>query len=50
LQFPVTTDFSTWYASSTLFAYTAVLALAGYAFQTSVAGRSLFKAGFLDGE
>jgi hypothetical protein len=49
-QFPVTTDLSTWYAGSTLFAYVAVLALAGYAFQTSIAGRPLFKAGFLDAE
>lgn len=50
LQFPTTMDFSTWYAGSTLFAYAAVLALAGYAFQTAVAGRPLFKARFLDGE
>ena len=41
---------STWYAGSTLFAYAVVLALAGYAFHTAVAGRSLFKAGFLDAD
>jgi hypothetical protein len=39
IQFPATMDLSTWYAGSTLFAYAAVLALAGYAFQTAVAGR-----------
>jgi hypothetical protein len=50
LQFPATTDLSTWYAGSTLFAYAVVLALAGYAFHTAVAGRPLFKAGFLDAD
>jgi serine/threonine-protein kinase len=50
LQFPTTMDLSTWYAGSTLCAYAAVLALAGYAFQTAVAGRPIFKAGFLDGD
>jgi serine/threonine protein kinase len=49
VAFPATTDLSTWYAGSTLFAYATVLALAGYAFQTAVAGRPLFKAAFLDG-
>ena len=47
LQFPTTMDLSTWYAGTTLFAYAAVLALAGYAFQTAVAGRPLFKDCFL---
>ena len=48
--YPATTDLSTWYAGSTLFAYAVVLALAGYAFHTAVAGRPLFKAGFLDAD
>jgi hypothetical protein len=47
LQFPTTMDLSTWYAGTTLFAYAALLALAGYAFQTAVAGRPLFKDWFL---
>ena len=47
LQFPTTMDLSTWYASTTLFAYAAVLALAGYAFQTAVARRPPFKDWFL---
>jgi serine/threonine-protein kinase len=49
LVFPLTTDFSTWYAGSTLFVLASVLALTAYAFHTAVAGRSLFKAGFLEG-
>jgi predicted Ser/Thr protein kinase len=48
IQFPVTTDFSTWYAGSTIFAFAVVLALTTFAFHTAVAGRPLFKAGFLD--
>jgi len=50
IHYPATTDLSTWYAGSTLFAYAVVLALAGYAFHTAVAGRPLFKAGFLDAD
>ena len=50
LQFPATTDLSTWYAGSTLFAYAVVLALAGYAFHTAIAGRPLFRAGFLESD
>jgi hypothetical protein len=48
LQFPATTDLSTWYSGSTLFAYAVVLVLAGYAFHTAVAGRPLFQSEFLD--
>jgi len=48
LYFPVTTDLSTWYAPSTLFAYAVVLAVAGYAFRMAVAGRPLFRNGILD--
>jgi predicted Ser/Thr protein kinase len=46
--YPSTTDFSTWYAGSTIFAFVVVLALTAFAFHTAVAGRPLFKAGFLD--
>jgi uncharacterized membrane protein (DUF441 family) len=42
-SFPLTTDFSTWYAGSTIFALAVVLALTAYAFRTAVAGRPLFK-------
>ena len=47
---PMTIDFSAWYASSTMFALTVVLALAAYAFHTAVAGRPLFKTGFLEAD
>jgi serine/threonine-protein kinase len=45
---PFTADFSAWYAGSTIFGLTCVLALSGYAFYTSLGGRPLFKAGFLE--
>jgi hypothetical protein len=48
VHFPMTTDLSTWYASSTVFAYAVVLVLAGYAFRSALAGRALFRGGFLD--
>jgi serine/threonine-protein kinase len=47
---PLTTDFSAWYASATIVAVVVVLALTAYAFHTAVAGRPLFKAGFLDAD
>ncbi len=47
---PLTMDFSAWYSSTTLFAVVVVLALTAYAFHTAVAGRPLFKAGFLDAD
>ena len=47
-SFPLTTDFSTWYAGSTLFALWTVLALTAYGFATAGAGRQLFKPGLLD--
>jgi serine/threonine-protein kinase len=46
--FPLSANFSTWYAGSAIFALAAVLALTAYAFHTAVAGRPLFKPGFLD--
>ena len=45
---PLTTAFSAWYANPTIFLVIVVLALTGYAFHTAVAGRPLFKAGFLE--
>jgi hypothetical protein len=47
-SFPLTTDFSTWYAGSTLFALASVLALTAYAFHTAIAGRPVFKESFLE--
>jgi hypothetical protein len=47
-NFTLTTDFSVWYASTVVLALVVVLALTAYAFHTAVAGRPLFKAGFLD--
>jgi len=49
-SFPLTADFSTWYAGSTLLAIASVLALTAYALYTALAGRPLFKAGFLDSD
>ncbi len=46
-NFPIG-DFSSWYASTTLFVLVVVLALTAYAFHTAVAGRPLFKPGFLE--
>jgi hypothetical protein len=48
-DFPIA-DFSTWYASTTVFVLVVFLALTAYAFQTAVAGRPLFKAGFLESD
>ena len=47
---PLTTDFSAWYSGSTVFVVAIVLALTAYAFYTAVAGRPLFKAGFLESD
>jgi hypothetical protein len=46
--FPITTDFSAWYAGSAIFALTIIVGLTGYAFHTALAGRPLVKAGFLE--
>jgi serine/threonine protein kinase len=44
---PMTTDFSVWYAASTVFALTVALALVAYAFYTSLGGEPVFKGGLL---
>ncbi len=49
-NFPLTADLSTWYVGSSLFALASVLALTAYALYTALAGRPLFKAGFLDSD
>jgi hypothetical protein len=50
LFFPRTADFSAWYAGSSIFAIASVLALSAYALYTALAGRPLFKAGFLEND
>jgi serine/threonine-protein kinase len=47
---PLTTDLSAWYSGSAVFSIVIVLALTAYAFHTAVAGRPLFKAGFLESD
>jgi hypothetical protein len=42
LMFPITADFSAWYAGVSLFALLSVAAMAAFALQTSLAGQRLF--------
>ena len=42
VEYPLTTDFSVWYAEGALFALGVAVALAVYGFRLSLAGRSLF--------
>ncbi len=42
-NFPMTTDFSVWYASSTIFALVVAGALVAFAFYTSLGGQPVFK-------
>ena len=44
----VTTSFSAWYSGYTIAILAAVLALAGWAFHTSLGGQELFAGGWLD--
>ena len=44
----LTWDFQQWYAGSSLITMIGALAVAGWAFYTSLAGRSLFKDSVLD--
>jgi hypothetical protein len=43
MDWPMTTNFSLWYASATLFSLTVMVGLAVYGFYTSLAGQSLFR-------
>ena len=45
--FPITSDFSSWYAGSTLFAFAVIMSLTIYGFHTSLAGQKIFEAKFL---
>ncbi len=47
-DFPLTSDVSAWYASTTIFALAAVLALAAWSFRIALGGRKLWREGFLD--
>ncbi|HEX8651530.1 MAG TPA: serine/threonine-protein kinase [Pyrinomonadaceae bacterium] len=47
MNWPITTNFSLWYASATIFALTVMVGLAVYGFYTSLAGQSLFRDSFL---
>jgi hypothetical protein len=46
-NFPITSDFSSWYAGSTLFVFVVIMSLAIYGFYTSLAGQKIFEAKFL---
>ena len=46
-MFPLTADFSVWYAGASLFALLSVAAMAAFAFHASLAGRPLFGDGEL---
>ena len=48
IVFPVTTNFSAWYASGGMFAIAVTLALAGYAFYASLGGQKLFEGKLLE--
>jgi serine/threonine-protein kinase len=45
--FPITSDFSSWYAGNTLFVFVVLMSLAIYGFYTSLAGQKIFEAKFL---
>ena len=48
LSGPVTLDFSTWYASSSVLLLTGLAVLAGYGFYTSLGGQAIFKDALLE--
>jgi hypothetical protein len=47
-QLPITTDFSAWYAGSSLAMLLFVLAIAGYGFHTSLGGQKVFEGKLLE--
>jgi predicted Ser/Thr protein kinase len=49
ILFPVTMDFSAWYAGSAIFALSFIVVLGAWAFHTALGGRPLFKQDLLDG-
>ena len=46
-NYAMTTDFSVWYAPSTIFALTVAVVVVGYGFYTSLGGEPVFKGGLL---
>jgi hypothetical protein len=50
LRFPVTTNFSVWYSGTTVAVLVMIVGLTAYASYTALAGRRIFKAGFLDSD
>jgi hypothetical protein len=50
VEYPITTDFSAWYASSTIFAVVIVLGLAVYGFYSSLGGQPVFGGRLLSDE
>jgi hypothetical protein len=46
-SFPITSDFSSWYAGGTLFVFVVIMGLAIYGFHTSLAGQKIFETNFL---
>ncbi|HYO63707.1 MAG TPA: serine/threonine-protein kinase [Pyrinomonadaceae bacterium] len=46
--YPLTTDFTAWYAGVSIFALSVVVALAAYGFHLSLAGKSLFRGSLLE--
>jgi hypothetical protein len=50
LAVPLSTDFTSWHAGSTLVSLAGVLGVTAYAFHTATAGRQLFKEGLLDAD
>lgn len=48
VSFPITANFSVWYASNGLLAIVVLLALAGVAFYTSLGGQKVFKGSLLE--
>jgi hypothetical protein len=47
-NFPMTADFSAWYAGVSLAITLLILAIAGFAFHSALGGRKLFRDGFLE--
>ena len=45
--FPVTSDFTAWYATDFIISLVICIALAGYGFYTSLGGQPVFKGGLL---
>jgi hypothetical protein len=48
MELPVTTDLSSWYAGTGMFAVTVVMVTAAYGFYTSLAGRAIFAGRILE--